>query len=510
METKLQELKTRLIEINDLNSANALLGWDQTTYMPFGGAKARARQMATLGRIAHEKFTDPAIGTLLDELRPYEESLPYDSDEASLIRVTRREYQKAVKVPASFVADLNNHSAMSYQAWTVARPANDFATMQPLLEKTVDLSRQLAEFFPGHEHIADPLIDFADYGMQASTVRALFGRLREQLMPIVQAITAQPATDDSCLSQHFSEPQQLTFGQVVIERFGYDFSRGRQDKTHHPFMTKFSLGDVRITTRVKENDLGDALFSTMHESGHAMYEQGIRMDFEGTPLAGGTSAGVHESQSRLWENLVGRSRGFWEFFYPKLQAAFPDQLQSVSLDAFYRAINKVQRSLIRTDADEVTYNLHVMLRFEFELDLLDGRLAVRDLPEAWRARYQADLGVRAPDDRDGVLQDVHWYGSIVGGAFQGYTLGNILGAQFFNAALRAHPRIPDEIRQGEFGALHGWLKDNLYQHGSKFTASELVERVTGGPMSIEPYINYLYTKYQSLYDLSGVPYTPAT
>ncbi|HLF27838.1 MAG TPA: carboxypeptidase M32 [Anaerolineae bacterium] len=511
MESKLQELKTRLLEINDFNMANAVLSWDQATYMPTGGAPARARQMATLGRIAHEKFIDPAIGQLLDDLRPYAESLPYDSDDASLIRVTRREYERAVKVPPAFVAELDNHSAISYQTWTEARPTNDFSRLRPLLQKTVDLSRQLADFFPGYASIADPLIDYSDYGIKASTVRALFADLRGQLVPIVQAITARPPADEACLRQRFPEAQQLAFGLEVVKKLGYDFNRGRQDKTPHPFMTKFSLGDVRITTRIKENDFGDAFFSTTHEAGHAMYEQGIRMDLEGTPLANGASSGVHESQSRLWENLVSRSRDFWEFFYPQLQMVFPDQLKSIPLDTFYRAINKVQRSLIRTEADEVTYNLHVMLRFDFELDLLEGRLPVKDLPEAWHARYQTDLGVRAPDDRDGVLQDVHWFGGIVGGAFQGYTLGNILGAQFFDAALRAQPDIPDQIRQGEFGPLHRWLTENLYQHGSKFTAAELVERVTGGPLKIEPYIAYLWTKYQPLYGLTGdIPGKSAT
>jgi carboxypeptidase Taq len=501
MKTKLQELKTRLVEINDLESAAALLEWDQSTYMPPGGAAARARQMATLGRLAHEKFTDPTIGKLLEDLRPYEESLPYDSDEASLIRVTRREYERAVKVPPSFIAQLSSHTAETYQVWAEARPANDFAAVQPYLKKTLDLSRQLADFFPGYEHIADPLIDFHDYGMKSSTLRTLFAELRQQLVPLVQQITAQPAADDSCLCQSFPEAQQLAFGLEVVKRFGYDFDRGREDKTPHPFTTKFSLGDVRITTRVKENDLSEALFGTIHEAGHALYEQGIRRDFEGTPLAQGTSAGAHESQSRLWENIVGRSLGFWRFFYPELQAVFPDQLGSVSLDTFYRAINKVERSLIRTEADEVTYNLHVMLRFNLELDLLEGRLAVRDLPEAWRERFKADLGILPPDDRDGVLQDMHWYGGIIGGAFQGYTLGNILGAQFFEAALLAHPEIPSEIEEGEFGTLHGWLRENIYQHGSKYTASELVERITGGPMSIEPYTRYLRTKYGELYEL---------
>ncbi len=501
MEAKLQELKNRLLEWSNLNGAGALLAWDQATYMPPGGAPARARQLATLGRLAHETFTDPAIGRLLDDLRSFEENQPPDSDDAALIRVTRREYERATRVPASFVAEFSAHGAEAYQTWTEARPANNFAKVQPVLEKTLDLSRKLANFFPGYESIADPLIDFSDYGMKASSVRAVFTQLRDQLVPIMRAITSQPPADDSCLHQHFPEDKQLDFGLEVAKRYGYDLNRGRQDKTHHPFMTKFSLGDVRITTRVKENFLAEALFSTLHESGHAMYEQGICMDYEGTPLAGGTSAGVHESQSRLWENIVGRSRGFWEYFYPRLQEAFPDQLRGVPLETFYRAINKVQRSLIRTDADEVTYNLHVMVRFDFELDLLEGRMAVKDLPDAWIERYQTDIGVTPPDHKDGALQDVHWFAGMIGGSFQGYTLGNILSAQFFSAAVNAHPAIPTQIRQGEFSTLHGWLKENIYQHGSKYTTSELVQRATGEPLRIEPYITYLKTKYGELYKL---------
>ena len=502
MQAKLDELKTRLVEVNDLESANALLNWDQSTYMPPGGAPARARQSAALGRIAHEKFTDPAIGKLLDELQPYAEGLPYDSDDASLIRVTRRKYERATKVPSDFVAKLTSHIADTYQVWTAARPENDFAKVKPYLEKTLDMSRQLANFFPGYEYITDPLIDYADYGMKTSTLSALFTKLRGRLVPIVEAITAQPPVDDSCLHQHFPEPGQVAFSTAVSRNLGYDFDRGRLDKSPHPFTTKFSIGDVRITTRVDEHDLSEALFSTIHESGHGMYEQGIKPAYEGTPLGGGTSSGVHESQSRLWENVVGRSRGFWAHYYPQLQAAFPDQLSSVPLATFYRAINKVQRSLIRTDADEVTYNLHVMLRFDFELELLEGQLAVRDLPEAWRARFKADLGISPPDDKSGVMQDVHWYAGVIGGAFQGYTLGNILSAQFFDATLRAHPEITDEIKRGEFGTLHDWLREHVYQHGSKYTTDELVERVTGSPLSIEPYIRYLQTKYGELYKLS--------
>lgn len=503
MRALLQELRQRLLEVNDFQSSAALLRWDQATYMPPGGAPARARQLATLSRIAHERFTDPALGRLLDRLEKESAGLAPDSDDVALIRVTRREYDQALRVPGEFVSELTRHAAASYQAWTEARPADDFARMCPLLEKTLTLSRQYSGYFPGYESIADPLIDLSDYGLKASSVRRIFADLRARLVPLVRAITAQPPADDRCLRHRVPEAQQLDFGVEVIRRFGYDFERGRQDMTHHPFMTKFSLGDVRITTRSRENDLTDSLFSTVHEAGHALYEQGIRREFEGTPLANGASAGVHESQSRLWENLVGRSRAFWVHFYPRIQAAFPEALRSVELDTFYRAINKVERSLIRTDADEVTYNLHVMLRFDLELDLLEGRLAVKDLPEAWRARFQDDLGIEAPDDRNGVLQDVHWYSGQIGGVFQGYTLGNILSAQFFSAAVRAHPSIPREIEAGEFGTLHGWLRENVYQHGAKFTASELVERVTGQPMTIEPYLAYLWGKYQSLYELEG-------
>lgn len=500
MEKKLTELKLRLAEVSDLNNAQAVLGWDQSTYMPPGGAAARGRQMATLAKLSQEKFIDPEIGRLLDDLRPFEESLPFDSDEASLIRVTRRAYERATKVPPEFVARMSAHSAESYQAWTEARPANDFAKVSAYLEKTLDLSREMADYFPGYEHIADPLIDFADYGMRASTVRSLFAELREQLVPIAQAITSQPPADDAFLKQAFAEDGQIAFSSEVIKRLGFDYKRGRQDKSPHPFTTSFSMNDVRITTRVQENDLGDCLFSMIHEAGHGMYEQGVNPAYEGTPLANGTSAGVHESQSRLWENVVGRSRGFWEFFYPELQKTFP-HLMAVPLDAFYRAINKVQRSLIRTDADEVTYNLHVMLRFDFELQLLEGKLAIKDLPAAWHTRFETDFGIRAPDDRDGCLQDVHWFAGIIGGMFQGYTLGNILGAQFYAEVLKVHPGIPEEMKQGKFDNLHTWLKENIYFPGSKYTAPELVERITGGGIQIAPYIHYLRTKYSEIYSL---------
>jgi carboxypeptidase Taq len=503
-ESKLGELKRRLLEINDLAAAGAVLGWDQSTYMPRGGARARARQGATLSSLAHEKSVDPALGKLLDGLAPYAAGLPYDSDEASLIRIARRDFEKAIRLPSAYVARASALGSASYDAWTRARPSNDFATMLPFLEKAIDLSREYAGYFAPYQHVADPLIDVADEGMTTASVRSLFAGLRSKLIPLVRAICDQPVPGDGCLLGSFSESAQLDFSLSVVKQFGYDTDRGRLDKTHHPFCTKFSSGDVRITTRVDEKLFGDALFSTMHESGHALYEQGVAAALEGTPLGMGTSAGVHESQSRLWENVVGRGRAFWEHFYPALRDSFPDQFRQTGFETFYRAINKVQRSLIRTDADEVTYNLHIMMRFDLELELLEGHLRVKDLPEAWRARME-DLGVAPGDDRDGCLQDVHWYGGTVGGGFQSYTIGNILSAQFYAAAVKAHPGIPLEIANGEFGTLHTWLREHLYQYGRKFQPDEAVVRATGGPMSIAPYLAYLRAKYGELYRLDLAP-----
>ena len=500
-EAMLSELRRRLLQISDLNHAGAVLSWDQATYMPPGGAVARGRQSALLSKLAHAKSTEPALGRLLDALEPHGEELPDNSDEASLIRVARRDFDKAIRVPSEYVERASAHSCASFAAWIKARPTNDFATMRAYLERNVELSREYAGYFAPYRRVTDPMIDDYDAGMTTASVHELFAALRRELVPIVRAICDQPAVDDACLRGAFAEGSQLDFAVMVAKRLGYDFERGRLDKTHHPFCCKFSAGDVRITTRVDQADIGQALFSTIHESGHAMYEQGVAAALVGTPLGSGTSAGVHESQSRLWENVVARGRGFWEYFYPQLGAAFPDPFAKLPLEAFYRAINKVQRSLIRTDADEVTYNLHVMMRFDLELELLEGRLAVKDLPEAWRARMASDLGVAPDDDRNGCLQDVHWFSGGIGGSFQGYTIGNILSAQFYAAAVNAHPQIPREIGHGEFETLHEWLLANVYRHGRKFEPSELVARSTGEPMTIGPYLAYLRGKYGELYRL---------
>lgn len=501
VEADLAELKRRLQAIEDLRGAESALGWDQATYMPPGGAEARGRQLALLSSLAHERLTDPAIGRLLDSVTPWAEAQGADSDAAGLVRVTRRDYERATRVPSAFMHRLSEHAAATYHAWKRARPANDFAAVRPLLETTLDLSRELAAFYPDYAHPYDALIDLAEDGMTVRAVRVLFGELRPALMPLIEAIHACPEVDDSCLTGDFPERAQQAFCETVIRAFGYEFARGRQDKTAHPFMTKLGRGDVRITTRYRTDCLSDGLFSTLHEAGHAMYEQGIDDAFDGTPLYHGTTAGMHESQSRLWENLVGRSLSFWRHWYAPLQAAFPNALNKADVGTFYRAINRVASSSIRTEADEVTYNLHVMLRFDLELAMLEGTLAVADLPEAWRARSQSDLSVTPGDDRDGALQDVHWYGGIVGGAFQSYTLGNIMSAQFFAAARRDLADLDAQIGAGEFAPLRGWLTERIYRHGRKFTAPEIVQRATGEPLSIAPYLAYLNTKYGALYRL---------
>ncbi len=501
MDEDFKALNEKISEMGDLNAAIALMYWDQSTYMPDGSAMARGRQLGTLSKMSHEMFVDPSIGQLLGKLEAMENSNPYDSFAASVLRVTRREYDKATKVPSDLISKISKHNAEKGQAWTKARPANDFSMVQPYLAKTVVYGRELADCFPGYEHIADPLIDAADYGMKASSIRKLFSELREELVPMVKKITESQPVDDSFLKQPYDRDKQFEFGKMLAKDIGYSFDTGREDMAPHPFTISFSIHDVRITTRIDPNDPRDALFSTVHEAGHGMYEQGVDPAFEGTSLAGGTSSGVHESQSRLWENIVGRSKNFWKFYYPKLQKEFSVQLTNTTLDQFYRGINKVERSLIRTDADEVTYNLHVMLRFDLELDMLEGKLDTADLADEWKKRFKADMGIEVPNDTNGALQDIHWYHSMIGGQFQGYTLGNVMASQFYEAALKAHPEIPRQIENGKFNTLHTWLKNMIYQHGSKFTANELVEQVTGRPLTIEPYMKYLKEKYSEIYDI---------
>src|SRR5919112_2064705 len=435
-ETAYKQLKDRLATINDLHSAKSLLFWDHQTYMPRGGVPSRAEQVATLSRLAHEMVTDDETERLL---KASGESDPC-SEDGALIRRARRDYERATRLPAELVAETSRVTSLAESAWVRARGESDWSLFAPHLEK----------------------------------VLALKGA--------------------------FGEAGQEEFGREVISAFGYDWERGRQDRSIHPFCINFGPGDVRITTRFDGNWLAPALFGTMHEAGHALYEQGVDPSYTRTPLGGGTSMGVHESQSRLWENLVGRSRAFWSHYYLKLQEVFPQILGGIEAGAFYRAINALKPSEIRVEADEVTYNLHILLRFELEVALIEGSLSVADLPAAWNAKMEEYLGLVPKNDSAGVLQDIHWADGLFG-YFPTYTIGNVLSVQFFDAAVEARPEIPEEIKSGSFSTLLGWLRENVHCHGSRYYPHELVERATGRPLDTAPYLRYLEDKFGELYSL---------
>ncbi|MBE3574998.1 MAG: carboxypeptidase M32 [Firmicutes bacterium] len=494
-------LRTLLGETADLEKAGAVLGWDQQTYMPPDAAGSRSAQMVTLATLAYDRFVNDEVGQLLERLSHDVEALPYDSFARSLIRVTRRKYQRERKLSRDLVGKLAEATTLGHHGWLQAREQNRFEVFCPYLERIVDLVVQKAEALGYPECRYDALLDEFEPEMRTSRVEALFSQLKEALVPLVQAIRPQVAqVDDSFLHRHFDEKKQWDFGLAVLQAMGFDFRRGRMDSTVHPFTTAFSPTDVRITTHVVPDNLASCLFSVVHEGGHALYEQGIPLEFERTPLGEAPSFGVHESQSRLWENLVGRSRPFWRHFLPVAQSFFPAELRGVDLEAMYRAVNRVEPSLIRTDADEVTYNLHIFVRFDLERQLVDGKLAVKDLPEAWNALMQDYLGVVPRNPREGVLQDVHWSdGSI--GYFPSYTLGNLLAVQFFDQARKECPGLEDEMAAGRFGTLKKWLNERIHALGGKYTPAELVSRVTGTELQAEPYIRYIRSKYGEIYGL---------
>ena len=482
----------------DLGAAGAALGWDRQTYMPEGGVEGRAEQLSTLSRLSHEMLVADETGKLLDSIEEPEQG----SVEAAVLRKTRREYEKATKLPGRLVGDISRQTALAQSAWVGARENSDWEAFSPHLEKILDLQREAAEHLGYEDHPYDALLDDYEPGAKKAKLQRMFDELKDAAVPMLRDIAA--ATDEDRaepLHGHFDEDRQEEFGRRVISSFGYDFKRGRQDRVVHPFCVPIGgPGDVRITTRFDPTWLSPALFATMHESGHAMYEQGVDPSFSRTPLANGVSMGVHESQSRLWENLVGRSRGFWSHYYPGLQDTFPEALGSVDLEEFYRAANAVAPSEIRVEADEVTYNLHILIRFELEVALIEGNLSVSDLPEAWNAKTEEYLGFTPKNDARGVLQDVHWAAGLIG-YFPTYTIGNVLSVQVFESAIEANPKIPEEIERGEFASLLGWLRENIHRHGSRYEPEELVERATGRPMETAPYLNYLKNKFGEIYDL---------
>jgi carboxypeptidase Taq len=466
--------------------------------MPVGGAAVHGEMSGTLRRMAHERFISSALGEALDRAQDLVTALDPSSDEARLVAVTARDYARARNVPGDFVAEQAHVVSAAQHAWVEARASSSFATFQPHLEKILELKRRYVTFFPPAAHPYDVLLDEYEPGMTTSEVRQVFDVLRPRQVELIRMLGERPQVEAPFFGAAFGEADMWSFAVEVITAFGFDWSRGRQDKSVHPFAIAIGADDVRLTTRWVDREPLSLLFGTMHETGHGLYEQGVSRAHHRTSLEGGASLGMHESQSRLWENLVGRSRSFWEHFFPIVQARFPAQLGQVTLEQFYKAINRVRPSFIRVEADEATYNLHVMLRVELEIALLEGAIAIRDLPDAWRLRMREYLGLEPPDDATGVLQDIHWSAGLLG-YFATYTLGNIIAAQLWESFARAHPDRDDQIRRGDFSALLSWLRREVHQHGRKYQAQELVQRVAGSRIDPEPYLRYLETKYSDVY-----------
>jgi carboxypeptidase Taq len=490
METALAELKHRLARLTDLRRAEAVLVWDMQVFMPPGGAPSRAAQLGTLEELIHERLVDDRFGEIFEELEPYAESLPHDSDDACLIRVARYDWDRARRVPTELAVEFAETAAESYDVWVGAREDSDFAAFRPSLERMIDLRRRYIECFAPYDDAYDVLLEDFEPGMRTSQVREIFAVLTPALRELVAA--SATTDDDTFMRGPFPVPQQDQLSRELCEAFGATWDQFRLDTTVHPFETTFGLGDVRLTSRYSEHDLL-SLFTAMHECGHGLYEWGVSPSLERTPLCQGVSSTLHESQSRLWENIVGRSLPFWRWFYPRLQGAFPGPLGTVSLEDFHRAVNRVRRSFVRVDADETSYGLHVILRFELEQELVTGRLAVKDLPDAWNSRFEELVGIPVPDDAHGVLQDAHWSGGGFG-YFPTYLLGTVLSVQIWERASAAIPTLWEQIERGEFAELHAWLRETIYSLGRKLTPAQTIEHAVGGPIDPQPYLAYLRGK----------------
>ena len=499
----LTDLKAILAEVTDLSRAAALLEWDQETYMPPGGVNARAEQLSTLLRLAHVKLASPEVGKLLDRLDAELGDRPFDSDEASLLRVTRRDYDEATKIPAELVAEIARASTVARPAWEKARHDDKFEIFAPFLEKNVELNKRVADALGYEDRPYDALINRTEPGMTTRQLETIFAELKRAIVPLVADIARHADdVDDQVLYRQFDPDLQLAYALDVVKRLGYDLGKGRQDLSTHPFSTTFGPGDARITTRVARDFFNACLFGSIHEAGHGMYDQGFGDNLDRTPMWGASSPGVHESQSRMWENVVGRSLPFWRHFFPSLQATFPEPLRGVDAETFYGAVNRSYPSFIRVEADEVTYNMHILLRFELENELLDGSLKVADVPEAWNSRFKSYLGLNVPNDREGALQDIHW-SFVTFAIFPGYTIGNLVSAQLMEKIRTEIPDLDSQFERGEFGALLGWLRRNVHRHGRKFTPNELLERVTGKPLTAAPWIAYVQNKFGALYGLQA-------
>ncbi len=499
-QAKFDDLRERLAEISDLSKTGALLGWDQQVMMPPGGAPLRAEQLATVGRIAHQKFTSPEVGKLIDGLRDWGEQHEYDSFEASLIRVAAGDWAKASQVPSELRAEMSRSAALANPVWVDARKRNDFAAFLPVLRKNLDLRKRYIDCFEVGDEPYDIVLDDYERGMKTKEVRGLFDYLKEHQAPLVKEVAARGGNEPH--DHDFAIEPQKVFELEVLRAFGFSSDAWRLDPTVHPFASGTGTTDIRITTRYFSEHLG-GLFGTMHEFGHGLYEHQVDPALERSPLARGVSLGMHESQSRMWENLVGRSMPFWRHFFPRLQQLFPDELGGYDDDRWYREVNAVEPSLIRVESDEATYNLHIILRFELEQAMLADEFPLEQLPEEWNRRMWEYLGIEVPNDTLGVLQDVHWSGGSVG-YFPTYALGNLISAQIWEKVTTDLPDLYDGFEQGEFAPLRDWLREHLHRYGRKFTPGETLERVVGtSQIDPEPYVRYLREKLAAIYGITA-------
>jgi carboxypeptidase Taq len=494
----LSKFKAHVATIQDFGAAQALMGWDMETYMPHKAAHSRARQVATLATHSHALQTAPEFGQMIEDLSNPSTLASLSPDEQCLVNEVKREYDRDRKLSSSLVQRLAETTGKAHTLWVEARKNADFKHFSPILKDIIALNQEMAEALGYEGSPYNALLDIYERDLNTTALDTLFGNLKPSLVKLVESLKDQPVDDSFLRTQEYDPEKQLAFGRHVLEDMGFDFDAGRQDLAPHPFCSGTSLFDVRLTTRVFANDPASALFSSLHECGHGLYEQGIDPKWDGTPICSGTSLGIHESQSRLWENMVGRSMAFWTHYYPQFQALFPEQLGRVSLEQFYRAINKVQPSYIRVEADEVTYNLHIVLRYELERDLIEGKLAVDDIPDAWNAAMVRLLGITPPDASKGCLQDIHWsHGTF--GYFPTYTLGNIYAAQIFDAAKRAMPQLEAQIARGELHPLRNWLKDEIHQYGKSLTPNALIQQVTGEAMNAQYMVKYMNTKFMAVH-----------
>ncbi len=494
MTDPIQELRLRLAELVDLRNAAGVLSWDQQTMMPPRGAPARAEALATLERISHELFVSPDTGRLLDAAAESLDGATEDSDEASLVRVVRRNWEKARRVPSELAADLARAGSLGQEIWVQARKQSDFDMFAPYLTHNLELARRYAACFDEYDRPYDALLDDYEPGMKSAAVAVLFDELKAELVPLIATVSQRPL-DDSILHGGFPIERQRKLARDVVELMGFDPSSWRIDDAVHPFATSFGSSDVRITTRWDESYFASSLYGAMHECGHGLYEAGIGESLQRTPLGHADSLGLHESQSRMWENMVGRGRPFSGVLAPLVGSAFGT---SADPDPLYRAVNKIEPSFIRVEADEATYGLHIVLRFELEQALVEERLSVAELPEAWNSRFKESFGLEVPDDAHGVLQDVHWSAGLIG-YFPTYALGNLIAGQLWQQAHRDLPDLEGRIAEGELSPLREWLRENVHRHGAKFPASELLPRVVGGPIAVGPFVGYLKGKLGDVY-----------